>query len=242
MITYVQKASMASNQSTSDCRRFFYVCGERLLARMTELGFDEAKLALKAGVSEQTVRNYLSSTASQPWNANSKSYERVCAALKLESASLRLEMTRPNTPNYDHAMLADQRFLGDPDTVRSIVGSWHAQSVDLEIPGYLSYKSPIPWHGQIVIEQFGNQFEAHGEDKDGDGVFACGVLMEDGNWLRFDYWIDNTMLREYGTAMVEYKGDGKTIEGIFMGRDAGHSNIGLVVAKLTLTRVDVVAR
>ena len=229
---------MVNNPIPIECRKVFYVSGERLLVRMTELGLEEASLASKANVSEQTIRNYLSSTLNQPWTANSKSYERVCVALEVDPTDLRLEMVPPASPNHDRAVLADQRFLGDPQTVRSIAGHWNASSIDLEIPGFVSYKNPIPWHGQVLIEQFGNRFDASGVDKDGDDVIASGVLLEDGNFMRFDYWIDNSALRQYGTSMVEFKGDGRTIEGIFVGRDAGHSNIGLVIAKLTLTRVE----
>ena len=147
-------------------------------------------------------------------------------------------MVEATTPHQDRAVLSDKRFLGDPETVRSIAGRWHAESVDLEIADVISYAGPKHWNGELVIEQFGNKFEAHGEDKDGDGVFANGVLMEVGNWLRLNYWIENPLLRLWGTAVVEYKGCGKVMEGIFVGRDSGHSNVGMVVAKVTLTRAD----
>ncbi len=71
-----------------------------------------------------------------------------------------------------------------------------------------------------MIDQSGNAFEVTGDDKDGDAVFAAGNLMEDGNWVRFEYWIDNVRLREYGVGMMHYHGDGATLEGLFLGRDA----------------------
>lgn len=205
---------------------------------MLELGLTEETLARKAGVAEQTIRNYLSSCDTQPWNANSKAFRRVCDVLNSKTSELHMELEETTTPNHDEAILANQRFIAAPDTVRAIAGKWNAASEDLEIPGYLSYKSRIAWHGQLTIEQTGARFEAFGVDKDQDGVLVTGVLTEHGNYLKFEYYLENPKLRQYGTGMVEYKGDGKTLEGIFIGRDAGHSNIGLVVAKLTLTRAD----
>lgn len=110
--------------------------------------------------------------------------------------------------------------------------------MDLEIADFISYSVPKLWNGNLIIEQFGNNFEVHGEDKDGDAAFASGVLMEVGNWTRLNYWVENPLLRLWGTALVEYKGCGKVMEGIFVGRDSGHSNVGIVVAKITLTRAD----
>ena len=69
------------------------------------------------------------------------------------------------------------------------------------------------------------------------GLLFVVRLFENGNWLCFEYWVNNKRLREYGTAMAEHDGDGKTIEGLFVGRDAGHSNRGIVVSKITLQRV-----
>ncbi len=229
---------MANNDEGNRSRKVVIVCGQSLLERMTQLNFDEVQLARAAGVSEQTIRNYIGSNLQNPWHADSKSLKKVCVAIKALPEDLLLEIQATESLGLNRSIVADQRFLGDPETVRSIAGKWNASSADLEVPGYLNYRQPIPWHGTITIEQNGNRFEAYGEDKDGDGVFANGALLEDGNWLRFDYWIDNPMLREYGTAMVEYKGCGKVIEGIFLGRDAGHSNIGLVLARITLLRAE----
>lgn len=219
-------------------RKVVIVCGQTLLTRMTQKCFDESQLARAAGVSEQTVRNYVSSSQESPWPADARSFQKVCKAIGALPEELQLALAASQTLEPQRAIVADQRFLGDPEKVRNIAGKWLATSEDLEVPGYLTYRQPIPWHGTITIEQHGNQFEAYGEDKDGDGVLATGVLLECGNFLRFNYWIDNPMLREYGTAMVEYKGDGKTMEGIFLGRDAGHSSIGLVLARITLLRAD----
>ena len=227
---------MSVNDENNRTREIVIVCGESLLKRMTQKSFDEAQLARAAGVSEQTVRNYVSSSRQNPWHADARSFKKVCKAIEALPEELQLVFRATPSLERQRAIVADQRFLGDPETVRNIAGKWQATSEDLEVPGYLTYRQPIPWHGTITIEQNGYQFDAFGEDKDGDGVFARGVLLEDGNWLRFDYWIDNSMLREYGTAMVEYRGDGKTMEGIFLGRDAGHSSIGLVLARITLER------
>lgn len=221
--------NMGFEKSEFTRRNPIYIAGDKLVQRMTELGWDEARLAAKAKVCEQTVRNYQDSTPNDPHKVGPKIFHRVCTALGVVPSELTLTLQMPEATVLD-------RFLADPEKALKIAGKWNAVSEDLEIPGFISYTSPIPWHGQVVIETKGNQFKVHGVDKDGDCLRAEGVLLEGGNWLCFHYLIQNERLREYGTSLVNNKGDGKTIEGIFVGRDAGHSNIGLVVAKLTLTK------
>lgn len=230
---------VATVEGKASCRRVFVVSGDRLLAKMTELKLTEAMLADAAGVSEQTIRNYVGSTQQAPWFANSAVIGKVSHALKVAPGDLQVPVLAPDPPNSDRALIAEMRFLADPQTVRTIGGMWNAVSIDLEIPGFVTYKRTVHWHAVLEVRQNGNLFEAEGKDKDNDGVFASGTLFEDGNWLRFNYWIDNSRLREYGTAMAEYKGDGKTIDGIFVGRDGPHeSSAGLVVSRITLTRAD----
>jgi len=202
-----------------------------------EAGLDESRLSSLAGVSEQTIRNYLRSTEQSPWIASSQVVQRVSKALKIEANCLKVEIQAADPPATEEELITDMRFMANPTNVRTVAGKWNASSVDLEIPGVITYQRKTDWHAVIEIRQNGNQIEAVGEDKDGDGIFAKGSLYENGNWLRFNYWVDNTRLRQYGAAMVEYKGDGRTIEGIFVGRDGPHeSSMGLVVSKITLNR------
>lgn len=215
---------------------YVFVDGTKLTALTMENEYSVSELAERAGVAEQTIRNYESSTTASPRAARRDVLQRVADALGASAEDLTLGIDIPARREDHRAAMADWRFLGDPSTVRSIAGVWDASSRDVEIPGVVTYKHTIDWHGQLTIEQDGAHFIAHGTDKDDDGVFAKGVLLESGNWIRFDYWIDNQALREYGTALAEFKGDGRTIEGLFVGRDAGHSSNGLVVAHLTLLK------
>jgi len=227
-----------NKREKTDCRRFFFVDGEAILKAMQAKHLTEVQLAKRANVAEQTVRNYIGSTEQNPWPAGSPQFQQVCQVLKLDHGKAQIEGAEHSTPHEDVGVCADLRFLGDPTTVRRIDGEWRAESVDVEIPGVVTYTNPVPWYAELTIKQYGNRFEARGIDKDDDGVFAVGALLEDGNWIRFEYWIDNLKLREYGTALAEYRGCGRVIEGLFMGRDHGHSSNGMVVAKLTLTRVE----
>ena len=147
----------------------FHVCGTSLLQRMEELEWDESRLASKAQVSTQTVRNYLLSTPSHPRKVSPKALERVCSAIGLEPTALRLK-AEENEP-------ASHPFLADPCTTRQISGVWNATSEDLEIPGFLTYKEKIPWRGQLVITQTGNRFQAVGIDKDNDGIIVRGTFV-----------------------------------------------------------------
>jgi transcriptional regulator with XRE-family HTH domain len=213
-----------------------YVNGEMILEAITRRDISIEQLAQRASVGESTIRNYINSTEQKPWPAKRRKLAPVCKILELDFDSVQVTLPEPTTPNEDVGVCADFRFLGDPKTVRRIDGRWKASSIDVEIEGFITYSSPAPWSADLVIEQFGNRFECRGTDKDDDGVFAAGNLMEDGNFIKFDYWIDAPSLREYGVAMVEYKGCGDRMEGLFMGRDHGHSSNGMVVAKLTLVR------
>ncbi len=226
-----------ANLNDLDCRRIFFVDGIQLEKAMLASNLTEKQLARKAGVSEQTIRNYLNSTPAKPWPAKSIQFQTVCGILRIDHVDAQIERDEPLTPNQEIGVFADLRFLGDPKTVRRMDGRWRAENIDVEIPGVVSYTAPTPWSAELTIQQFGNRCDATGIDKDDDGVFACGSLLEDGNWILFKYWIDNPSMRSYGTAMVEYKGCGRKMEGLVMGRDHGHSSTGMAVAKLTLTRV-----
>lgn len=219
------------------CQSICYINGAKLLDAMLDANLNEKQLARKANVSEQTIRNYQASSKENPRSVRSEVFFRVCDALKLRIEECQLHIENPLTPHEEYGVLADRRFLADAQNVRSIAGNWHAQSIDLEVPGVITYKEPIPWNAELSVKQFGNRFEAIGKDKDEDGVYACGTLLENGNWIRFDYWIDNLLLRQYGTALVEYHGCGQVIQGLFLGRDSGHSSNGMVLAQLTLTRI-----
>ena len=96
----------------------FHVCGTSLLQRMEELEWNESRLASKAQVSTQTVRNYLLSTPSHPRKVSPKALERVCSAIGLEPTKLRLE-TEGNEP-------VCHPFLADPKKLRCIAGVWNA--------------------------------------------------------------------------------------------------------------------
>lgn len=230
---------MPKESSGEQCRSLFVICGNRLLAKMNEMNYTEARLASAAEVSEQTIRNYLTSTANKPWPAKRDQLNRVMKALGAEPEDVQVEVLVPDPPESDRKLLAEMRFLANPKTVRDVGGKWNAVSQDLQIPGVLTYQRTSEWHGILEVKQQGNHFEAEGEDKDSDAIYASGALFEDGNWLRFHYLIDNARLREYGTAMAMFKGDGKTIEGIFIGRDGPHeSSLGLVVSRFVLTRVE----
>ena len=227
-----------ANSKRTDCRDIFFVLGDVLMTAMTERDMTVSQLATRARVAEQTVRNYLNSTKNSPWPVDLKKLRQVCEVLKLDVDAASSEQKAPTTPHESAGDAADLRFrfVGNPETARSIQGVWDASSIDVEVPGVVTYTDPSPWAGRIEIRQYGNRFEAAGRDMDDDGVFAVGTLLEDGNWVRFEYWIDNDHLREYGTAMVEHKGCGKEMEGVFIGRDHGHSSNGIVVAHLTLKR------
>jgi len=215
------------------------VDGDALMTAMNARQLDEATLARKAGVSEQTIRNYLNSTAARPWAASPASIAKVCSPLGIEAEDIEIEVLAPTAPDTDRELVADMRFLADPENVRRIDGRWKAVSIDLEIPEFVTYQQTTEWEAELVVTQAGSDFEAKGEDMDGDGVYACGRLFEGGSWIRFNYWIENPRLRQYGVSMVEFKGDGNTIEGLFVGRDGPHdSNKGMVVSKITLTRME----
>lgn len=221
-----------------DSQMVRYVLGEQLLRCIQEAGLTEEQLAQRACVSPQTVRNYQGSGPDAPWAFKEDKLAAICRVLKCDPETMKGVTTRPKMAVDADVELADLRFSGNPDTVRSITGKWRAESIDITIPDFITYTAAVPWHADLEIRQAGNRFEAHGNDKDDDGVFARGTLLESGNWIRFTYWIDNERLREYGTAMVEYKGCGRKMEGLFMGRDCGNSSIGMVVARLTLTRIE----
>lgn len=220
-----------------NCQEIFYARGDVILRAMTGRGLTVVQLASRAEVAEQTVRNYLNSNEGKPWPVDLEKLKQVCRVLKIEPESSYSIREVPTTPRETEGDAADLRFrfVGDSRTVRSVEGVWDAQSIDKEIPGLITYTDPGPWSAKMTIRQYGNRFEATGKDMGDDGVLAIGTLLENGNWARFEYWVDNTKLREYGTAMVEFKGCGRIMEGLFMGRDHGHSSNGMVVAHLTLT-------
>jgi hypothetical protein len=80
--------------------------------------------------------------------------------------------------------------------------------------------------------QVGNTFVARGVDKDEDIVFAEGLLLEGGNFVRFKYFLTHDRLRQYGTGLLEFLGDGQTMQRYFLGRDAGQCRNGIILAKI----------
>lgn len=151
-----------------DCRKLFFVNGEMLLRAMSDRGLTEKQVVIRAGVAEQTVRNYIGSTIESAWPADSSKFQAVCEVLRLDHKKAQLSRLEPTTPNAGIGACVDLRFLGNPQTVRRIDGKWKAKSIDVEIEGFLTYTAPIPWSAALTIEQFGNRFECRGTDKDDD--------------------------------------------------------------------------
>ncbi|MCA9091033.1 MAG: helix-turn-helix transcriptional regulator [Planctomycetaceae bacterium] len=223
---------MAANKSNTRDKEKFQLCGHKVLAAMQRKQFDEATLARKAGVSVQTIRNYLKKS----WPASSRSLERVCAVLQLDPDQLR---TNAPTSSEPHDLTPDSDSSTCPgNSFIKIDGVWTAESQDLEVPDYLMYHDqPQPWRGTFVIKQDRHRFSVSGKDRDGDAIQMTGEQFESGNWLRLTYEVRNLEKHQYGSALLECKIDGMKYEGIFLGRNRNKSQIGMVLAKVTIVKV-----
>ena len=216
-----------------------YVNGHRLCELLCKADLGEAELAEKLAFSEQTIRNYLTSTPDLPWKASLKKVHQLATEFKVDVRELTLDIATPPADSLSRAIeAADHRFMGDPEKCRSIAGIWDCESADIPIPGQLDYTHTIPWSARAEIIQTGSFFLAKGIDKDEDVVLARGTLLETGNIVRFAYWIEHPRKREYGSGLLVLNGAGNLMEGFFLGRDAGQSSKGLLLAKIVFKLVD----
>lgn len=229
------KCPAAMPQREKDC----YVNGDRFCELMCNSGMNEAQLADKLGFAVQTIRNYLSSTLTKPWKASLKKVHQLATVFNADVRDLMLDIGNTPVDSLTRAIdAAEHRFMGDPLNCRSIAGIWECTSEDVPIPGQLEYTHTIPWAARSEITQTGSRFEAKGLDKDEDVILARGALLENGNFVRFTYFVEHRRLRQYGSGLLEFKGDGKTMEGYFLGRDAGQSTNGLLLAKIIFKLVE----
>ena len=175
-----------------------------------------AQLAKSLKLSPTTIANYEASSVHSPHLADTKKLQRIADHLNVSVADLVLDSTciESGKNGLKKEMQAvEDRFAGSANHCRSIAGTWHASSEDVPTPGELEYTHTIPWEASSEIIQLGNTFVARGVDKGEDIVLAEGLLLEGGNFVRFKYFLTHDRLRQYGTGLMEFLGDGQTMQG-----------------------------
>ncbi|MCA9259837.1 MAG: helix-turn-helix transcriptional regulator [Planctomycetales bacterium] len=219
------------------------VCGEKLLQLMLANELDEITLARQAKVSEQTIRNYLSSTQGKPRKVDRAKLRAVAAALdcRLE------ELLIPACTEADESLVEEigAAFFGtlpggpaDRDQVRDISGRWIVRASLLD-DGEESRQGDEnePWSDEFAVEivQAGPRFHAKmvsksllakaqmSKSQETNGAAAIeqcmlvGHTMEAGDFLVGQYRFYSDSVWRYGFAMMEYQGD--SIRGDFIGRN-----------------------
>lgn len=212
-----------------------YVNGEAIIKLLCEAGISSTQLANLLNLSPTTIANYEASSAHSPHLADTKKLQQIADHFRVTLKGLILAPASIESGKNGlekEIRAAEQRFAGSENHCRSIAGTWHASSEDVPIPGELEYTHTIPWEASSEIIQVGNTFVARGVDKDEDIVLAEGLLLEGGNFVRFNYFLTHNRLRQYGTGLMEFLGDGQTMQGYFLGRDAGQCRTGIILAKI----------
>jgi transcriptional regulator with XRE-family HTH domain len=218
-----------------------YIDGNRLLEVMNRCNLTERDLARSGGVSEQTVRNYLSSTAAKPRKANSRIYSRICDALGIEVEELMLPF-QDSIPGGTSAEQLDSRLIGNSSGFKSLEGNWHVSS-EFSDPSSAAVTASTRtfFQGRVTVRQLAVRIEIRGSDPRFD-LFAKGSLLENGRWLRMTLWAEGPKAVHYGQALLNYSDCGGRLEGTYQGREAYCETSTMLIGKFSMKRQPIAAK